>query len=235
MSKKTLLILGGIVVLLLAGSGYYYHASSVRSAAEAAANAAASSASAATLPPDRVQPDDHVMGKADAPVVMVEYFAQACSVCARFDQDVFPKLKAKYIDTGKVRYVMRLLPIFPLDGPSYKLDLCLPPEKFYESADLLFRNQALWDAAEFPVSDPHGGLLQMAKQLGIPADKADACMNSTEHDAAINKVAQEAVARYQPDGTPTLVIDFKKVDMPQKSWDEVQKALDAALAAKGVH
>jgi protein-disulfide isomerase len=234
MSKKSLLILGGIVVLLLAGAGYYYV--SIRHAADAAVAASGvSPASAATLPPDRVQPDDKVMGKADAPVVMVEYFAQACSVCARFDQEVFPKLKAKYIDTGKVRYVMRLLPIFPLDGPSYKLDLCMPPEKFFQAADLLFRNQASWDAAEFPVSDPHGGLLKMAAQLGLSADKADACMNSTEHDAAINKVAQDAVARYQPDGTPTLVIDFKKVDMPEKSWDEVQKALDAALAAKGVH
>ena len=234
MSKKSLLILGGIVVLLLAGAGYYYV--SIRHGADAAVTASSvSPASAATLPPDRVQPDDHVMGKADAPVVMVEYFAQACSVCARFDQEVFPQIKAKYIDTGKVRYVMRLLPIFPLDGPSYKLDLCVPPEKFFQSADLLFRHQPEWDAAEFPVSDPHSGLLKMAALLGLSTEKADACMNSTEHDAAINKVAQEAVARYQPDGTPTLVIDFKKVDMPQKSWEEVQTALDAALAAKGVH
>jgi protein-disulfide isomerase len=214
-----------VVIVLALGAGAAWHFT--RQAAPEATPAAAA------LPPDAVQPDDKVMGSASAPVTMIEYFSQGCSVCARFDQEVFPLLKAKYIDSGKVRYVMRLLPIFPIDGPAYKLDLCVPPDKFFSSVDLLFRNQARWDAAEFPVADPHGGLIQMAAQMGISPAEADACMNSTAHDAAINKVAQDAVTRYQPDGTPTLVIDFKKADLPQKSWDEVQAALDAALAAKG--
>jgi protein-disulfide isomerase len=226
MSKKQLIALGVLIVLALgAGAAWYF----TRQTPEAtlAANTAA-------LPPDAVQPGDKAMGSTNAPVTMIEYFSQGCSVCAGFDQQVFPLLKAKYIDSGKVRYVMRLLPIFPIDAPAYRLDLCVPPDKFFQSVDLLFRNQAKWDAAEFPVSDPHAGLLEMAAEMGLSAQQADACMNDTSHDAAINKVAQDAVTRYQPDGTPTLVVEFKKVDMPQKSWAEAQAALDAALAAKGV-
>lgn len=226
MSKKQLVILGVVIALLLgAGAAWYL----TRSNPDADLATAGS-----TLPSDKIQPDDKVFGSPNAPVVMIEYFSQGCSVCARFNQDVFPLLKAKYIDTGKVRYVMRLFPLFPIDGPAYKLDLCVPPENFLSAVDLLFRNQSQWDSAEFPaVTDSHAGLIRMARIMGLSADQADACMNSTAHDAAINKVEQDAITRYQLDGTPTFVIEFKKVDFPQKSWAEAQAAIDAALAAKG--
>jgi protein-disulfide isomerase len=225
MSKKQLIVAGVVVLLLAAGAGYYFWrgGNDVNLAGGPAAAGAA----------DSVRPDDHVMGSANAPVTMIEYFAQACSVCAHFNQEVFPLLKTKYIDTGKVRYVMRLFPLFPIDGPSYKLDLCVPPDQFFNAVDLLFRNQPQWDSAEFPGADAHTGLIRMARIMGMSEAQANACMNSTDHDAAINKVAQDGSARYTINGTPTFVIDFKDTNIQDKSWDEVQKALDAALAAKG--
>lgn len=185
----------------------------------------------ATLPPDRVTADDKVMGSVSAPVTVIEYYAQACSHCARFDSDVFPLLKAKYIDTGKVRYVMRLYPLFPIDGPSYKLTRCVPPQSYFRAVDFLFRNQPEWDSAEYPGVDAKAGLIKMARILGMSEDQAETCMNSTEGDAAINRIAQEATERYKPAGTPTFVINFRRVDLPQESWAEAQAAIDAALAA----
>ena len=227
MSKKHIVLAGALIVLLLgAGGAYYYFSNS--------ASVDLTASDGTSLPPDKIGPDDKVMGSANAPVTVIEYFAQACSVCARFDQDVFPQLKAKYIDTGKVRYAMRLFPLFPVDPPSYKLDLCVPPDHFFQAADTLFRNQPQWDSGEYPVPDAHAGLIQMARILGLTSEQADACMNSTAQDAAINKRAQDGVTRYQINETPTFIIDFKKVDMPQKSWEEAQAAIDAALAAKGV-
>ncbi|HWY62320.1 MAG TPA: thioredoxin domain-containing protein [Rhizomicrobium sp.] len=215
MLKKRLVMLGVAGLLLLAAG-------------------MAGGAFAATLPPDKVTADDKAMGSAKAPVTMIEYYAQACSVCARFNQDVFPQLKAKYIDTGQVRYVMRLFPLFPEDGPSYKLTRCVPPQNYFKAVDLLFRNQPQWDSAEFPGADARGGLLKMARLLGLKDAQALACMNSTEHDAAINKIAQDGDAHYAIGGTPTLVINFKKVEMRENSWAEAQAAIDAALAAKGI-
>ena len=225
MSKKQFIILGAALLLLLAaaGAGYYFTRGKPADMAAAASG---------ELPPDSVTATDHVMGSADAPVTIIEYFAQACSVCAAFDAQVFPQLKAKYIDTGKVRYVMRLFPLFPIDAPSHKLALCMPREYFFQATDLLFRSQPQWDSAEFQGVDAHAGLLQMARVMGMDAAKAEACMTSTEHDTAINKVAEEGNARYQIEGTPTFVIDFKKYD-GGKSWDAIQVAIDAALAAKG--
>jgi protein-disulfide isomerase len=228
MSKKNVVLAGLILLLLLGAGAVYYYWNDAGNDAVAPADAASS------LPPDTVGANEHVMGKANAPVTMIEYFAQGCSVCANFNQTVFPQLKAKYIDTGKVRYVMRLYPLFPVDGPSYKLDMCVPPDHFFQSVDLLFRNQPQWDDAEYPVLDSHGGLIRMARIMGLTAEQADACMKSTKYDAGINKVSQDATTRYQPDGTPTFVIDFKKADLPDKSWASMQAAIDAALAAKGV-
>ncbi|HEX8469511.1 MAG TPA: thioredoxin domain-containing protein, partial [Brevundimonas sp.] len=70
--------------------------------------AVASVASAAELPP--VTANDRVLGRADAPVMVVEYASFTCSHCADWHKDVFPAFKARYIDTGKVRLVYRNLP-----------------------------------------------------------------------------------------------------------------------------
>ena len=229
MGKTGWTITGGtllILLLLLAGGAWYVYDQN---------NPGAEAATVATnLPPDRVTPEDMVMGSAKAPVTIIEYYAQACSYCSRFDQDVFPLLKAKYIDTGKLRYVMRLFPLFPVDGPAYKLTRCVAPDKYFQAVDLMFRNQPQWDNAEFQGVDAQAGLMKMARILGINDEQANQCMNSTARDAAINKIAQEADQRYGIPGTPTFVIDFKKVDLPQRTWQEAQAAIDAALAAKGI-
>src|SRR6202012_5902199 len=109
MSKRQLILVSVIVLLVLGAVGAWFWMGS----------GSGDTATAGTLGPDTVHADDHVMGHAKAPLTIVEYFAQACSVCAHYDQAIFPQLKAKYIDTGKVRYVMRLFPRFPVDCPPY--------------------------------------------------------------------------------------------------------------------
>jgi protein-disulfide isomerase len=225
MTRRKILISFFVLVLIALAGAAWFAVSPSRDAAEPAL-------AAASLPPDRVTADDKVIGNANAPVTMIEYFAQACSGCAHFDLAVFPQLKAKYIDTGKVRYVMRFFPLFPVDGPAYKLDLCMPKDHFFHTVDLLFRNQPQWDSAEYPGADTPGGLRRMARVLGLPDAQAQACMNSTAQDAAINRIAQEGFARYAIGSTPTFVLDFRKVEIV--SWPEAQSVIDASLAAKGI-
>jgi protein-disulfide isomerase len=225
MSQKTWIILGVVAVLLIGGGVAWKMLGGGNDALSASADS--------SLPPDKVQPDDKTMGDPKAPLVVVEYFAQSCSVCAAFNQQVFPQLKAKYIDTGKVRYVMRLFPLFPIDGPAHKLVLCLPKEQFYQGTDLLFRNQAQWDTAEYRDADPQG-LIKMARIMGMSESQAQACMNSNAQDDHINAVAKEGMDRYNIQGTPTIVIDYKKVDLPKQTWEETDAAIEAVLAAKGV-
>jgi protein-disulfide isomerase len=124
--------------------------------------------------------------------------------------------------------------LFPVDGPSYKLTRCVAPEKYFQAADAMFRSQPQWDSAEYPGVDAKAGLLKMARLLGLTDSQAMACMNSSERDTAINKTAQDGDTHYGINSTPTFVINFRKVEMPEKSWAEAQAALDAALAARKV-
>jgi protein-disulfide isomerase len=77
-----------------------------------------------------VKPDDRVLGKADAPITIIEYASLTCPHCAHFTVDVLPKLQQKWIDTGKAKLVLR---DFPLDEPALRAAMvarCAPPDKF---------------------------------------------------------------------------------------------------------
>src|SRR5208337_131257 len=87
---------------------------------------------------------DMAIGNADAPVTIIEYSSLGCPHCAHFHADVFPELKSQYIDTGKVRYVMRE---FPLNEPSLAgavIARCLDPSRYFAFTSLLFSKQPDW-------------------------------------------------------------------------------------------
>ena len=54
---------------------------------------------------------DRVLGKATAPVTVIEYVSLTCPHCANFHKTLFPRMKKEFIDTGKVRYIVREFPI----------------------------------------------------------------------------------------------------------------------------
>src|SRR5689334_18125026 len=85
-----------------------------------------------------VQPNDHVLGKPDAPITLLEYASLTCPHCAHFDTEVLPKLKEKWIDTGKVKLIYR---DFPLDDAALKaaqLAECSGNERYFAMLDLIF-------------------------------------------------------------------------------------------------
>ena len=165
----------------------------------------------------------------DAPVTLIQYASPSCPVCAHFHADVFPAIKRKYIDTGKVRLVFRLFALRALDGDAEKLARCAPD--YFGFMDVLFRNQDKWDP-EFGIADSRPPLLALAASSGLSADKANACINDTSQDARINAVAQEAQSRYHVRGTPTFVIDGVVQPSGYQPADEFGRTLDAELAKK---
>src|SRR2546423_8877539 len=106
-----------------------------------------------------VQPGIRVLGKADAPITIIEYASLTCPHCAHFEVDVLPKLKAKWIDTGKAKLVLR---DFPLDEPALRAAMvarCAPPERFYPLVDTFFAQQEQWA----PTSDYRAAFAKLPK------------------------------------------------------------------------
>ena len=105
---------------------------------------------------------DLVLGKADAPVTIVEYASMTCPHCANFHKTTYPALKTKYIDTGKVRFIFREFPLDEVAVAASMLARCAGGEKSMALIDVLFASQDRW-----AVRDPLPALMQIARQAGF--------------------------------------------------------------------
>ena len=179
-------------------------------------------------------PDDRAIGSPKAPVVVIEYGAPSCPVCAAFNAGTVPQLISQYVNTGKVYYVFRVFPINgAADGAAEGLARCAGTgDTYFHFIDVLFRNQKEWDP-EYNPPDVHAGLLKIAAMAaGMDQAKADACMADKANAERINKFAKEAAERYNINGTPTLVINGAVQQSGNMPWPTLKAALDAALSKK---
>jgi protein-disulfide isomerase len=155
-----------------------------------------------------VQPGDRVLGKADAPITIIEYASLTCPHCAHFDVDVLPKLKEKWIDTGKAKLVLR---DFPLDEPALRAAMvarCAPPERFYPLVDTFFAQQEQWATTR----DYRAALEKLAKLGGISNKEIAACIADKKLEDQIAQSRLTAAQQLGVDATPTFFINGKKFD-----------------------
>ncbi len=180
--------------------------------------------------PVALSPRDHPMGSPKAPVVMVEYAAPTCPHCARFDQEIFPQLKATYIDTGKVYYIFRVFPLNQVDIAAEAIARCMPQQNYMSFIDLLYRNQPKWDP-EYGVTDVHAGLVAMGRLAGMSAEQVDACIGNQDEAKKIEQVGTEAQTKYGIDGTPTFIVNGEK-RVGESTWADWQSYLNGKLRGK---
>jgi protein-disulfide isomerase len=177
-------------------------------AAPAPAQAPAKSPTAAPADPLTLTADDRILGKSDAPITIVEYGSLTCPHCAAFDAEVLPKLKEKWLDSGKAKIVFRPFPRDEVDLHAASVALCVAPDRFYAFIDAMFAGQEQWMAA----SDHKAALARIALLGGVNKTKFDSCWD----DKAIQDklLASRLVASQQlgVDSTPTFFINGKKFD-----------------------
>jgi protein-disulfide isomerase len=178
----------------------------------------------------RLTASDRTLGSRKAPIMMLEYSAPTCVPCARFHTEVFPLLRKKYIDTGKVYYVFRVLPLNPVDLAAEAMARCLPPSSYMQFIDVLFRNQDKWDP-EFGITDVHGALVAMGAIAGMNATQIDECISNNAEVTRASQVGEDARNRYNIEGAPTFIINGQ-VHTGGFSWPDLQTFLDS-LAKKG--
>jgi protein-disulfide isomerase len=150
-----------------------------------------------------------VLGKADAPITVVEYASMTCGHCANFHNKVFPALKEKYIDTGKVQFLFREFPLDNLAAAASMLTRCAGGEKTFPLISALFHNQETW---AFVKGDPRPKLLEVAKQAGFTQESFDKCLSDQKVLDDISAVRTRGSETFGVNSTPTFFINGKKLD-----------------------
>ncbi len=149
---------------------------------------------------------EEALGSADAPVTIVEYASLTCGHCAAFHMQTFPALKEKYIDTGKVRFIMREFPLDPLAAAAFMLSRCAGDGKYFGMVDLFFEKQADWTRTD----DPVAALLNLSKQAGFTQESFEACLTNQQLLDGVNAVKDRG-AQFGVDSTPTFFVNGQVV------------------------
>ena len=172
-----------------------------------------------------VDADDKVLGRADAPVTIVEYASFTCPHCAHFHADILPELKKAYIETGKARLVYR---DFPLDRYALAASVvarCAAGNRYFGFVDLLYREQPRWSSAKNPVA-ALGGLAMLA---GISRKKLETCLGDEGVHKAVLQQHLTASQKYKVSSTPTLIVNGAKYG-GGLTLEQLRAVVDAILS-----
>jgi protein-disulfide isomerase len=166
---------------------------------------------------------DVIVGKDDAPVTIVEYASMTCGHCATFHNTTYPEMKKKYIDTGKVKYILREFPLDPLAAAGFMLARCSGGDKYYPIVEMLFQKQGEW-----VTQNPIPPLLALAKQAGFTQESFENCLKDQKILEAIESVRTHGAEKLGVNSTPTFFINGKKVS-GTLTMDELDKQIQPLL------
>jgi len=185
---------------------------------------------AASAAPDLLAPGplpELAFGKPEAPVTVIEYASLTCPHCRAFHVDTWPQVQEKYVDTGKVRFIMREFPLDPRASAGFMLARCAGPERAIPTIDLLYRSQDRWTR----VDDPTTELKTLMGIAGMRTSDVEECLQNQSLLDKITAVA-EAGKRYGVDSTPTFFINGTKFKgaLSFAKFSEIVDPLVAAAA-----
>jgi protein-disulfide isomerase len=206
-------------MLSLTGLAVAAGLSPLRLFTEAMAQSASEVAKPVSLP-------DMVLGPDNAAVTITEFASMTCPHCAAFNEQVFPKIKKEYIDTGKVRYIFREFPLDIKAAAGSMLSRCIAngdSAKYFAVTDLLFRQQADW-----VMKNTTETLTRIGKQAGLSQDQVESCLKD---QALLDKIAADqkyAAEVLKVDSTPTFFINGEKIK-GETSIEEFEKRINPLL------
>jgi protein-disulfide isomerase len=199
-TRRNLLVGAGAVVAVVAAGAGYYHWSRPDTAV---AQTAGGEVPLAEL----MQPGplgDQVLGAENAPVTIIEYASMTCPHCSHFHKTVYPDLKKKYIETGKVRFIFREFPLDPLAAAASMLARCAGKDKFFPLIEAFFDAQSEW-----VVQKPLQPMFAIAKQAGFTQQSFDECLANQQMLSGIEESRTRAAQKLNVNSTPTFFINGK--------------------------
>ncbi|MET0432443.1 MAG: DsbA family protein [Hyphomicrobium sp.] len=145
-------------------------------------------------------------GRPNAPVTIVQYMSLTCPHCRNFHLTVYPELERRFIDTGKVRYILREFPIGKSSGNATIALRCAPPDKYLELYGKFMQQQASWVSLEVRID----AIYAVAKQVGMTRPQFDACLQNQDMIAKL-KWIKDRGRKLGIIGTPNFFIGTKLI------------------------
>jgi protein-disulfide isomerase len=205
--------------LSLTGLGLLAGFSPLRLIADAMAQDAVDVAKPGSLP-------DMALGPADAAVTIIEYASMTCPHCAAFTENVFPRIKSEYIDTGKVRYVFREFPLDIKAQAGSMLARCIAKGdagKYFAVVDILFRQQGEW-----VMKNTTETLMRVGKQAGLSQQAVEDCLKDQTLVDKLEADQKYAAEVLKVNSTPTFFVNGKMIK-GETSFDEFDKRIKSLL------
>jgi len=205
-SNRTMWIIGGAIVAIWGIGTFYMSASPNGAPDQAQAQRAPQKAEYPVAELMKPGPLPEIsLGSKDAPVTIIEYSSMTCPHCATFHEKSLPELKAKYIDTGKVRYIIREFPLDNLAAAAFMLARCAGPKKTLPMIELLYAQQKEWAFVE---GSPLPALRKITKvNAGIDKKAFDACLSDQKTLDKVLAIRKRGGQEFGVSSTPTFFVD----------------------------
>lgn len=169
---------------------------------------------------------DIAQGAADAPVTVVEYASYTCPHCATWHKEIYPRLKAEFIDTGKVRFIHREVYFEKFGLWAGLIAGCGGDLKYHAISGMIYDSQQDWigDGTEATIA---ANLRKIGLKAGLGQEQIEACMTDQKRMEAMVATYQKNATADDINATPTLVINGEKFsNMP---WEELKTLIEAKL------
>jgi protein-disulfide isomerase len=198
-----------VLLLLLGGCG------GVASRPTPAATEAALSATAAADVMTDGPLGERSLGKLNAPVTVIEYVSLTCPHCANFQKTVFPRVKKEFIDTGKIRFIVREFPIGHTSGHAAIINRCAPEDKYFFLENQFLTRQPEWVSQEVRPD----AIYAVAKSSGMSRETFDKCLTNQTIIDGLTEVKLRG-RKYGVIGTPTFFINGRKAAQGEVTYDQ---------------
>lgn len=216
-----------LTAILALGIAVWYVTSDTPGQSQTAFDAPALDAGSIVNAASDIEPrPDLFIGDPDAPIEVVEYASFTCPHCANFHKNVYPQIKTNFIETGKVKFILREVYFDKFGLWAGMIARCGGEDRYFGLADLLMDKQSEW-ARGNSEADVVGNLFRLGRTAGMTDDQMNACVRD-------NDLAQALVADFQlksgqdgVTGTPTFIINGEK--MSNMSYEDFEKVLNDRL------
>jgi len=148
---------------------------------------------------------ERALGNPNAPVTVIEYASLTCPHCAHFQRDVFPRVKKEYIDTGKIRFIVREFPIGHTSGTAAIINRCAPANKYFSLFNAFLLRQPEWVSQEVRPD----AIYAVAKSSGMTRQEFDNCLANQTIIDGLTEVKQRG-RKFGVIGTPTFFANGRK-------------------------